>query len=266
MKTTCPGSAELLALALGGGDPSDAVAHHVGHCVSCRHEVEQLLGVADALRAAPPPHDAAAPGACLDETAIAALIDHVDPERDRTALAHLASCGRCRMQLADTARLVRDPSVALEIERVEPARRRTPGVARAAVALVAASLAGLLLWPRIVNDRGNAASDGAIMRERAITTTAAPSIAGPIGPAGPADSLRWTSVPRADLYRITIWNREGTVVWEGRTRDTVMALPDTLARMRGVPLLWDVKARTGWDRWVASDLVEFTVRGAEGAR
>jgi hypothetical protein len=56
----------------------------------------------------------------------------------------------------------------------------------------------------------------------------------------------------------------GEVAWSGETRDTVLALPAALARSGQEYLLWDVKARTGWDRWVMSDLVEITLRPTGG--
>ena len=105
---------------------------------------------------------------------------------------------------------------------------------------------------------------GETYRERTLTTAAAPRIVGPLGPVASADSLRWTSVVGADLYRLTFWRPDGSVVWEGQTRDTVLALPAELARSGERTLLWDVKARTGWDRWVVSELVELRLGPPEG--
>ena len=67
-------------------------------------------------------------------------------------------------------------------------------------------------------------------------------------------------VPRADMYRVTVWDRSGTVVWDGETRDTVLPLPPALTRVDRGAWLWVVDARTGWDRWVSSELHEFTIR------
>jgi hypothetical protein len=74
-----------------------------------------------------------------------------------------------------------------------------------------------------------------------------------------ADSLRWTSVPRADLYRVTFWRADGTVVWQADIRDTVHALPLEITASGERSLLWEVQARTGWDRWVFSDIAELTL-------
>lgn len=79
------------------------------------------------------------------------------------------------------------------------------------------------------------------------------------------DSLRWTSVPYADRYQVLVFDREGSLVWEPQTTDTTAALPARLAAAPGTHL-WKVEARTGWDRWVASEWARFTVRPAEGGQ
>lgn len=263
MKTSCPTPQDLLQAVLGDEDArlSGVVDHHARECTRCAHELDALRDTVHALRARSLAEEPA-PGRCLDDAEIAALVDGVDLERQGSAIAHLASCGRCRADLAAVTRLLRDPSVAQEIEMIQPPAPRRVGarLARQAMVsgLVAAALGGVILGPLLVRNASEA-GDAAILRERAITTTAAPRIVGPLGVATLADSLRWTSVPRADLYRITVWDREGSVVWEGETRDTVLGLPEALDASRGADLLWDVKARTGWDRWVASELVELTV-------
>jgi len=92
-----------------------------------------------------------------------------------------------------------------------------------------------------------------------MTTTVAPNLIAPIGAVAAADTFRWTSVPRADRYRLTVFDREGTAVWEAEGSDTAMGPPKSITGERGTAYLWKVEARTGWDRWVASELVEFSV-------
>lgn len=41
------------------------------------------------------------------------------------------------------------------------------------------------------------------------------------------DSLRWTSVPGAELYRVQVWDREGNIVLAQDARDTTLARPGT---------------------------------------
>lgn len=263
MKTSCPTPQDLLQAALGDEDArlAGVVDRHARQCPRCAHELDALRETVHALRARSLAEEPT-PGRCLDDAEIADLVDGVDPKRQVSSIAHLASCGYCRRELSAVTRLLRDPSVAREIETIQPPAPRRLGARSARLAtaagLVAAALGGVILGPELFRNASEA-GDEAILRERAITTTAAPRIVGPLGFATLADSLRWTSVPRADLYRITVWDREGSVVWEGETRDTVLGLPEALDASRGADLLWDVKARTGWDRWVASELVELTV-------
>jgi len=95
-------------------------------------------------------------------------------------------------------------------------------------------------------------------REVAITATIAPRIVSPVDAVGRVDSLRWTGVPEADLYRVQIWDTDGTVVWTIDTRSTAVEVPAVIHSR--ISYFWNVKARTGWDRWVSSDFVGFSVR------
>jgi len=63
------------------------------------------------------------------------------------------------------------------------------------------------------------------------------------------------------MYRVRVWNQSGDVIWSGETRDTVVAIPSQV--QRGVSYLWEVNARTGWDRWTSSEFVEFKIGSSE---
>ena len=56
-----------------------------------------------------------------------------------------------------------------------------------------------------------------------------------------------------------MFDARGRVLYETQLADTVVILPDSVAVIPGQSHLWKVEARTGWDRWAASDLVEFRV-------
>ena len=43
--------------------------------------------------------------------------------------------------------------------------------------------------------------------------------------------------------------------------DTVALFPDSIALVPGASYLWKVDARTGFDRWAASELTEFSIAG-----
>ena len=264
MSTHCPSPAQLLVAALAVDAPAnELVARHIRGCASCRRNVAELRELLGIVRSSPPEEPTETP--CLGDIEIARLIDGSTAELDGAAMRHLASCTQCRAQLAASARVLDDPLVAAEIERLTAPRVTRRSSFALAGGLAAATIAGFLLWPDAGVERDAAiAIDSAAYRERTLTTTAAPKILGPFGASTTADSLRWTSVPGADLYRITFWRSDGTVAWTGEARDTVLPLPADLTSAGSEPLLWDVKARTGWDRWVSSDLVEFNAGLAAG--
>lgn len=202
----------------------------------------------------------------LDDDRIAIIIDGIEAGADPDAFAHVTDCAECRRRLAAVARLVDDPLIASEIDALEPApkralpsRSRKPIFVFAGLAAAAAATVVLLNPMRVSAPRGESAVDSSIHREAAITAAAAPQIIsqGIIT----SDSLRWTGVAQADLYRVRIWDRAGNVVWTTETRDTVLAIPLQLVHKNGSYLL-DVKARTGWDRWVSSSFAEFEIQSS----
>jgi hypothetical protein len=210
--------------------------------------------------------DNRASSAHLDDDTIAAVVDGVNPDSHREAITHLSECMECRSRLAAVVNLLEDDSVRAEVEGLEPAvkwttARRWSSAQWGAIATLAAAagLAIVLLGP----DKINVGAKGSVVvseahREGTVTTTAPPRILSPAA-IGADDSLRWTTVPGADLYRVQVWDHEGNVVLTTDTRDTTLVLPAQLIRAGG-SYLWEVKARTGWDRWVSSEFLEFTVR------
>jgi hypothetical protein len=71
--------------------------------------------------------------------------------------------------------------------------------------------------------------------------------------------LRWTAVPGADRYRVTLFDADGRVLFETQVPDTIAALADSVSLQAGRPYFWKVEARTGFDRWTGSSLAEFRV-------
>jgi len=201
---------------------------------------------------------------CLDDASIAAVVEGRVFEGREKALSHVSQCAFCRYRVAALARVAQDPAVKKEIDLLEPQRHpamsprvgwkffATAGLAAAAAAVILIEPAGTL------RERFSPRTE--VHREAAITTTESPRIISPSG-TGAADVLRWTSVPEADMYRVRIWNQSGDVIWSGETRDTVVAIPSQI--QRGVSYLWEVNARTGWDRWTSSEFVEFKIGSSE---
>jgi anti-sigma factor RsiW len=173
---------------------------------------------------------------------LAAYLDGalVDVDRARVE-AHLAACAECRGEVAAVAQLL----------RTAPRRRVTVRPALAAAAVLALLLVPTLqVWNRF---------DEMAYRESAVTTTAPPVAFAPHGDVTAVRELVWSAVPHAARYRVMLMDGAGTVLWRWETADTVAALADTVRLRAGAPYFWKVEAETGFDRWVASDLVDFTL-------
>ncbi len=198
----------------------------------------------------------------LDADVIAAIVDGMDRDSHREAIAHVSGCSECRARLAAVANLLDDPLVAVEIKNLDAqaTRRRAAAYWTAGATLAAAAAITIIfVGPNKLNRRADEpVASSETRREATVTTTAPPRILSPSA-IGTNDSLRWTSVPGADLYRVQVWDREGNVKVSQDTRDTVLALPSQITRAGG-SYLWEVKARTGWDRWVSSDFLEMNVK------
>jgi NAD(P)-dependent dehydrogenase (short-subunit alcohol dehydrogenase family) len=138
--------------------------------------------------------------------------------------------------VASVAHLLRDRSVAAEIGRVEVSAagttRRWRVAGAGALTALAAALALMVGRP---GDRARvpqpvaSAVDEATHREQSVTTTAAPNLVAPAGAVAAADTFRWSNVPHADRYRLTLYDRDATVVWEAEGSDTAMAMPPSIA-------------------------------------
>ena len=267
MVSRCPEPPDLLLYAIPMSDSrlTPVVAQHVSQCTSCRAIVAELREVSEMLQSSGA--DEVGPGDCLDDMTVAIVAEQGVNVSERVRLiGHLAACARCREQVASVARLLRAPAVAAEIRRHDVSAL---GVARwrhiAGAGTLAALAASLVLMVG-VDDRASVTRPSASLgeepahREQSVTTTIAPSVIAPIGAVAAADTFRWSSVPHADRYRLTLFDRDGTVVWETAASDTATIPPTSITFEPSAAYLWKVEARTGWDRWVESNLIEFSVQ------
>jgi len=71
--------------------------------------------------------------------------------------------------------------------------------------------------------------------------------------------LVWTPVAFADSYRVTLFDDAGRAIYETQTRDSSTVVPDSIHLEPRQPYFWKMEAQTGWNRWVASELIEFSV-------
>ena len=176
---------------------------------------------------------------------VAAYVDGVLPPPERSRVeAHLADCDACRTELVAVARLPR-------------ARRRRHWYVPLGLAAAAALL--VFVWPRSAEKVPMSPPN---YREPVVTTTVAPLIIAPRGATTAPRRLVWTSVPHADRYRMTLFDATGAVLWESQTSDTTATIPAMIGLRPGASYLWQVAAQTGWNRWVASDLIDFSLRSS----
>src|SRR5438067_11133803 len=190
---------------------------------------------------------------CLDEETIAAVVDGtVEADVRNAATRHLASCARCRGVIASVVRGLADPSVAREIAAIDgSARRRVVRLVLPTVA--AAAIVILLVGPRGTDD------DRARHRAPTLTSAAAPLPLAPVAAVTEAPVLRWSAVPGADRYHVTLFDAGGQLLYDAQLVDTVATLPDSVTLIAGKSYVWSVDARIGWDRWASSRLTEFSV-------
>lgn len=174
--------------------------------------------------------------------------------------SHYLTCARCQAELRLGATIrhvlpeVQAASRGGDLGAAEVAGWRFGRGARigAVAAVIAAVLAGVLLFnPLDVERPGH--------RDAAPGSDAVPALEAPIGAAEANETFRWRPVASADLYRVTLYDAAGNVLWEIETPEIEAALPDSVRLQLGGLYLWQVAARVGWDRWVNSELARFTV-------
>ena len=238
------------------------ITRHAESCPSCRIELRRLGHSVSAMLA---PLNVAAASApeCLDDVAISAFADASleAPERE-IAVAHLARCERCRVAVSSVTTALAGKDMATVISGLErTGRTGRTGRSGRFVAISAglvgiAVVAGLLLVPdspvqNPVPHRDAAGSGGAV-----------PVTISPEGPSRGVQVLRWHSVPGANRYRVTVFEEDGSVLYETAVTDTMAALPGTMDLEPRRSYYWLVAARTDFDRWSTSALTEFSVNGA----
>jgi hypothetical protein len=252
----CPSESELLLVALADDRAlNPVIVRHLSGCSACQARVVDLRRVVSGVRASAAT-GVAPDGECLDPVALAQLLDgDVLPGQREAGIAHLAACGQCRSRLASLTELLADPDVAAELVQIDPVPERLAPRRRLwGAGLVAAAAAVLVLvW---TGTRELATGEH---RGPTITATVAPTPMSPIGDVSDATTLTWTAVAGADRYRVTLFAATGSVLFETQLTDTMTVLPDSIIISPGQLYLWKVEARTGWDRWASSELMEFRV-------
>ena len=124
------------------------------------------------------------------------------------------------------------------------------------MALVAAAAAVILIIG--TSDRLSRTTEQS-PTHREVSLAPVPTPVSPIGSVASVEKLEWSGVPSADLYRLTLFDAAGTVVWSSQTEATSSSLPNSVMLTEGDTYFWKVEARIDWNRWVESELTPFTV-------
>lgn len=271
--TTCATPAELLLFAIANSNVgvADVLSDHVRGCRACQERVAELK-----TRLAELARSRVAVADHLDDLAFAEVADAARArDLDNASVEHLARCERCEGALSEIVSLMRDPFVRAELDRDGPlsivaggarenrspdTRRLRGHPKRIALAGLAAA-AALLLTVRLLPWHGTGAEPSTVIRHATIDVARAPRLVSPLGSVSRVRALTWTSVPRADRYRVSVFDGAGQVVWEDELSDTTVMPPVGVLERRTGELRWRVKARTSFDRWIDSDFAEFSLRG-----
>lgn len=131
-------------------------------------------------------------------------------------------------------------------------RRVTVG---AAVALASAAVLMLMvLRPVHVTN-----APTSVHRDERSAATSVPQLRAPVGGVPAAGEFRWSPVTAADLYRVTLYDTSGVVVWEGESPEPRLTFPAEIRLEPGATYLWEVAARVDWNRWVRSSMAQFEI-------
>jgi hypothetical protein len=181
----------------------------------------------------------------LDTVSLSRYIDGAGASDERARCeAHLAECPDCRVEMVEVGRIL----------AAAPRSRR-----RVLVPLAAAAAALLLVWTGNINREPSVP----VVRDPDSMPALAPRPVAPLGDVSRPDGLTWRAVPDVARYRVTLFTVEGQAAWQTTTTDTFVALPDTVRLSVATPQYWQVKAETGFGRWIESELVTFTIRRAD---
>lgn len=181
----------------------------------------------------------------LESGQVAAYLDSTLPPDDlREVEPHLAECDVCRAEVVALAGVL----------RTAPHRRVwiIPTSLVAAAAVLVLVVPGLIQSGFFTQDR---------YREPDVVTTPSPVALSPVGEVDSVYRLVFSQVSGALRYRVTLMDSAGSAVWRVETVDTAVALPDSVRPRAGATYFWRVEAEAGWDRWVPSELADFTVGG-----
>jgi hypothetical protein len=246
---TCPAPESLVPHALGEEDP--IITRHVEACPACQAELARLQEAAGLLRIERSFLRRTETPDCLEESAIADFVEgRLRQEARAPLVAHLLTCANCRSRVQATGSLLADSAVTGEIPKAIDHRWRRWSLP---VGIAAAAAILLLVWPRSTEHTDLAPG----LRDSTPTIIDAPVPIAPRASVTRVDRFLWFGVPGVDRYRLRLYDNEGALVWTAETAETVAAQPDSIVLAAPGTYFWKIEAQVEWQRWAASDLVEF---------
>src|SRR5689334_3310450 len=251
---SCPTHESLVPYAAGVGVEDDALARHIRQCVTCQNEVAQLREAAGELLDERAEQSLRAGPDCLDELTITEFIDSrlTDLARQRT-IAHLASCARCRREVAAISALSRETAADQPKTLSVGARRMRWTLPLGALAAAAVVL--LIVRPSSEDRPGSPTLLGA----PTVTANAqTPTALAPFSTVSRVDRFVWSAVPKAARYRVRLYSVDA-LLWTSETRDTSLAASAAPQLVVGATYLWRVDAEMSPERWAESELVPFRI-------
>jgi hypothetical protein len=182
-----------------------------------------------------------------DPEEIAAYLSGGIPRAERESLdTHFARCRSCRAELMSARRLLRGASS-------RPWRLVLPAAA-AAAAILALVLIGTLR-DRGVQEEDRLRESPSLSPDLGRIEVVEPGNGASVAPDGLAFS--WRARGHQPLYRMTLTDASGGVIWSTETSDTSVALPAEVALRRGQEYLWYVDALDVDGRSVTSGIRRF---------
>lgn len=262
--SACPPFHDLLSLARTEDSRPSSHEDHLAWCQQCTDTVEVIRQTMIELQIAGGERGADI-GACLDTFDRARLVDGVVDEANRHAmLLHIVGCPECRHAVVAVSRSMSTSEVGAAVAELEDssngngrfATRRVKGVG---LAVAAAAVAVLFVgsWKS-----QEASLEDPVHRATILTDVAPPQLSSPSGPVGSPIVFRWSSVPTADQYRLTLFDAAGNIRWQTTTGDTTAPMPDSVRLSSGDPYFWQVAAQVGFDRWAEAEVLEFSPDGS----
>lgn len=170
-------------------------------------------------------------------------------ERSRVE-AHLVSCARCREEAIHVGR---------NTVRGGGGSRSRRLVTWAAPVAVAAAVAGILFLGPGAEEVSR--TEGPVLRTEDEAGSSRIQAVAPVASGRPpADSVvfTWRAVDSGVVYRLTLLDEEGAVLWQSTVEDTSLALPAHVELRPDVRYYWYVDALLELARTATSGVQEFT--------